>query len=187
MMWYFPLKWLRAQFSCRQPLVFSLMYCINIQARNWHCTCIKPINKMWRYFEGVLPPPSKRKKADEASEKQSKYEEERKRSFLLSWHRPWLKCVNSSAAASTSETPATGGAMFLRNLPVGVQIKESYSPEECVCGRLPFVSFRIHQNSWNFGKPHKGNCNSDSEVEDASDSDSDIEERQVERWIKKCS
>ena len=113
MMRYFPLKWLRAQFSCRQPLVFSLMYCINIQARNWHCTC-DLIKKMWRYFEGVLPPPSKEKKADEASEKQSKYKEERKCSFLPSWqtNRPWLKFVNSSAAASTSETPATGGAMF---------------------------------------------------------------------------
>ena len=41
--------------------------------------------KMWRYLDGVAPPPAKKKKSDN-SEKWTKYEqEESKRSFIPSW------------------------------------------------------------------------------------------------------
>ena len=71
--------------------VISLLYC-STQTRKRGLTGDHE-NNMWRYLDGVLAPPAKKKNA-EAGEKQAKYEKgDRLRAFLPSWqkNRPWLK------------------------------------------------------------------------------------------------
>jgi len=68
-------------------------------------------DKMWRYFVGVSPPPSKKMKTSEEKLKiQQLYEiSKQKRAFNPNWKvgHPWLGIIDEELGSSTLEAPST--------------------------------------------------------------------------------